>query len=106
VELRFEYRTSGWLPHSDSTSKLAYRRDRGSTVRNTTSLSDFRCSSRPVAGTVRSAVRRTGRVLGGTVLNHYIAALVEIARTGLFAYWSREFRPYLQGAARTVRSGP
>jgi hypothetical protein len=47
----------------------------------------------------RSAVRRTGRVLGDTVLDHYTAALGEIARTGFFAYWSREFRPYLRGAA-------
>ena len=47
----------------------------------------------------RSAVRRTGRVLGDTVLDHYTAALAEIGRTGFFAYWSREFRPYLRGAA-------
>jgi hypothetical protein len=38
-------------------------------------------------------------VLGDTVLDHYTAALGEIARTGFFAYWSREFRPYLRGAA-------
>ena len=47
----------------------------------------------------RSAVRRTGRVLGDTVLEHYTAALAEIGRTGFLAYWSREFRPYLRGAA-------
>ena len=47
----------------------------------------------------RSAVRRTGHVLGDAVLDHYTAALAEIARTGFFAYWSREFRPYLRGAA-------
>jgi hypothetical protein len=47
----------------------------------------------------RSAVRRTGRVLGDAVLDHYTAALAEIAQTGLLAYWSREFRPYLRGAA-------
>jgi hypothetical protein len=47
----------------------------------------------------RSAVRRTGRVLGDAVLDHYTASLAEIARTGLLAYWSREFRPYLRGAA-------
>jgi hypothetical protein len=38
-------------------------------------------------------------VLGDTVLDHYTAALAEIGRTGFFAYWSREFRPYLRGAA-------
>ena len=48
----------------------------------------------------RSAVRRTGRVLGDTVLEHYTAALAEIGRTGFLAYWSREFRPYLRGAAQ------
>jgi hypothetical protein len=47
----------------------------------------------------RSAVRRTGRVLGDAVLDHYTAALSEIAKTGFLAYWSREFRPYLRGAA-------
>ncbi len=47
----------------------------------------------------RSAVRRTGRVLGDTILDHYTASLGEIGRTGFFAYWSREFRPYLRGAA-------
>ncbi len=47
----------------------------------------------------RSAVRRTGRVLGDAVLDHYTAALVEIAHTGFLAYWAREFRPYLRGAA-------
>jgi hypothetical protein len=47
----------------------------------------------------RSAVRRTGRVLGDTVLDHYTEALKEIAKDGFLAYWSREFRPYLRGAA-------
>jgi len=47
----------------------------------------------------RSAMRRTGRVLGDAVLDHYTEALGEIASTGFFAYWSREFRPYLKGAA-------
>jgi hypothetical protein len=46
-----------------------------------------------------SAVRRTGKVLGEAVLDHYTNALDEIARTGFVEYWSREFRPYLRGAA-------
>jgi hypothetical protein len=46
-----------------------------------------------------SAMRRTGRVLGDAVLDHYTEALAEIGRTGFLAYWSREFRPYLRGAA-------
>jgi hypothetical protein len=47
----------------------------------------------------RSAVRRTGKVLGEAVLDHYTNALAEIGRTGFLEYWSREFRPYLRGAA-------
>ena len=47
----------------------------------------------------RSAMRRTGRVLGDAILDHYTEALTEIARTGFLSYWSREFRPYLRGAA-------
>ncbi len=51
----------------------------------------------------RSAVKTTGRVLGDTILDHYIDALTEISHTGFFAYWSREFRPYLKGAAEQFR---
>jgi hypothetical protein len=47
----------------------------------------------------RSAARRTGRVLGEAILDHYTGALTEISRTGFVAYWTREFRPYLRGAA-------
>ena len=47
----------------------------------------------------RSAARRTGKVLGEAVLEHYTDTLSEIARTGFPAYWAREFRPYLRGAA-------
>jgi hypothetical protein len=46
-----------------------------------------------------SAARRTGKVLGGAILDHYVDTLDEISRTGLLAYWTREFRPYLRGAA-------
>ena len=53
----------------------------------------------------RSAMRRTGRVLGDAILDHYTAALAEIARTGFVAYWSREFRPYLRGAAEQFAPG-
>jgi hypothetical protein len=38
-------------------------------------------------------------VLGDAILDHYTQAMVEIAKTGFLAYWSREFRPYLRGAA-------
>jgi len=46
----------------------------------------------------RSAARRTGKVLGEAVLDHYTQALAEIARTGFVPYWTREFRPYLRSA--------
>ncbi len=48
----------------------------------------------------RSAARRTGKVLGETVLDHYTESLAEIRRTGFADYWTREFRPYLRGAAQ------
>jgi hypothetical protein len=46
-----------------------------------------------------SAARRTGKVLGGAILDHYVQSLEEISRTGFVTYWTREFRPYLRGAA-------
>jgi hypothetical protein len=53
----------------------------------------------------RSAARRTGKVLGETILDHYTDALAEIARTGFVDYWTREFRPYLHGAAQQFAPG-
>jgi len=47
----------------------------------------------------RSAARRTGRVLGEAILDHYVEALAQIRREGIVTYWTREFRPYLRGAA-------
>jgi hypothetical protein len=47
----------------------------------------------------RSAARRTGKVLGEAILDHYTDALAEISRTGFIPYWTREFRPYLRAAA-------
>lgn len=47
----------------------------------------------------RSAARRTTETVGGAILDHYTAALEEIAHTGFMAYWVREFRPYLRAAA-------
>ena len=46
-----------------------------------------------------SAARRTGKVLGGAILDHYTESLAEISRTGFVPYWKREFRPYLRAAA-------
>lgn len=47
----------------------------------------------------RSAARRTGRVLGELLFDHYTEALNEMSRTGFTAYWRKEFRPYLRAAA-------
>jgi hypothetical protein len=46
----------------------------------------------------RSAARRTGRVLGEALLDHYVETLAEINKTGFLEYWRREFRPYLRAA--------
>jgi len=53
----------------------------------------------------RSAARRTGKVLGEAILDHYTGTLAEISRTGFGAYWTREFRPYLRGAAEQFAPG-
>lgn len=53
----------------------------------------------------RSAARRTGKVLGEAILDHYAEALAEIARTGFIPYWTREFRPYLRGAVEQFAPG-
>jgi hypothetical protein len=53
----------------------------------------------------RSAVKRTGRVLGEALLDHYVDTLREIRETGFAAYWSREFRPYLRAAAGQFAAG-
>lgn len=47
----------------------------------------------------RSAARRTGKVIGEAVLDHYTTALDEMGKEGFVPYWTREFRPYLRGAA-------
>ena len=52
-----------------------------------------------------SAARSSGKLLGETLLNHYVLALQEIAATGFFEYWRREFRPYLKGAAEQFEPG-
>lgn len=46
-----------------------------------------------------SAAMRTGKVIGEAVLDHYTQALAEMGKEGFVAYWTREFRPYLRGAA-------
>jgi hypothetical protein len=53
----------------------------------------------------RSAARRTGKVLGGAILDHYVDTLSEINRKGFVAYWRGEFRPYLRAAALQFAPG-
>jgi hypothetical protein len=53
----------------------------------------------------RSAARRTGKVLGEAILDHYVEVLAEIRQAGFLAYWTREFRPYLRGAAEQFAPG-
>jgi hypothetical protein len=53
----------------------------------------------------RTAARRTGKVLGEAILDHYGEVLIEIGRTGFLAYGTREFRPYLRGAAEQFAPG-
>jgi hypothetical protein len=53
----------------------------------------------------RSAARRTGKVLGEAILDHYVETLAEIRRTGFVDYWIKGFRPYLRGAAEQFAPG-
>ena len=47
----------------------------------------------------QSAAKRTGQLLGKTLLDHYVVALNEISAAGFVEYWRRQFRPYLSAAA-------
>ncbi len=49
---------------------------------------------------LRTGGWRAGEVLTLGLLDHYKGTLAEIRKTGYLNYWLREFRPYLQGAAR------
>jgi hypothetical protein len=53
----------------------------------------------------RSAARRTGKLFGETILDHYVETLAEIRSTGFADYWAQEFRPYLRGAAEQFAPG-
>jgi hypothetical protein len=46
-----------------------------------------------------TAAKRTGKLLGETLLDHYVLALNEISQVGFIEYWRKEFRPYLSAAA-------
>ncbi len=47
----------------------------------------------------QTAAKRTGQLLGETLLDHYVLALNEISREGFVEYWRKQFRPYLRAAA-------
>jgi hypothetical protein len=47
----------------------------------------------------QTAARRTGELVGETLLEHYVLALHEISKTGFLSYWRAQFRPYLSAAA-------
>lgn len=47
----------------------------------------------------QTAAKRTGQLLGETLLDHYVLALNEIAAVGFVAYGRKQFRPYLRAAA-------
>jgi hypothetical protein len=44
-------------------------------------------------------VQRTGELVAGAILDHYVVTLREIREAGFLSYWTREFRPYLRAAA-------
>lgn len=48
----------------------------------------------------RAAARRASQLLSVNILDHYTRTLEEIREQGLLPWWTREFRPYLTGAAR------
>jgi hypothetical protein len=47
----------------------------------------------------QTAAKRTGQLLGETLLDHYVLALNEISAHGFLSYWRKQFRPYLSAAA-------
>ena len=51
------------------------------------------------------AGKRTGQMFAGPLLEHYSTTLAEIRDLGFLKYWTRQFRPYLQGAASQFSPG-
>ncbi|MBM3813395.1 MAG: hypothetical protein FJW20_17365 [Acidimicrobiia bacterium] len=47
----------------------------------------------------QTAARRTGQLLGESLLDHYRLTLDDIHRTGFLDFWIREYSPYLSAAA-------
>ncbi|MFB3829825.1 MAG: hypothetical protein ACE15B_23850 [Bryobacteraceae bacterium] len=57
-------------------------------------------NARWLSRAVQVCSRRAGGVLASVLLDHYRKSLAEIREAGYLGYWLREFRPYLDGAAR------
>ena len=53
-----------------------------------------------VAASSRVGAGRTGQIVAGVLLDHYTQTLAEIRTVGFAAYAARQFRPYVQAAAR------
>ena len=53
----------------------------------------------------QTAAKRTGQLLGETLLDHYVLALNEISTDGFLAYWLKQFRPYLRAASLQFAPG-
>ncbi|MBI4902054.1 MAG: hypothetical protein HY820_00360 [Acidobacteria bacterium] len=53
----------------------------------------------------QGAAKTTGNLMASNLLDHYGGAIREIRSQGYFAYWMREFRPYLQAAAKQFSPG-
>jgi len=51
------------------------------------------------------AARKTGKMVTGSLLDHYSQTLCEIQEAGYLGYWAREFRPYLKAAALQFSPG-
>ena len=47
----------------------------------------------------QQAARHTGKLLADGILEHYARTLDDIRTTGFLEFWTREYKPYLKGAA-------
>lgn len=62
-------------------------------------LSELPASVFWLSRAAQTAAKRTGQLLGETLLDHYVLALNEITAEGFLVYWRKQFRPYLSAAA-------
>jgi hypothetical protein len=62
-------------------------------------IADVPQKTRWLSASARSAVSKTGSVFAGVLIDHYQTTLSEIRTAGFVRYATRQFRPYLYGAA-------